>query len=97
MNPSHDILLLESCVDSRRPVKAYVGVLILMIEGGRGRMKNQTLKVARIILLVLMVVLMGLTAYLYVKTGKFNFPPLVSALGCLFIFIMTGQVGAARK
>ena len=60
-------------------------------------MKNQTLKVARIILLVLIVVLVGLTAYLYFKTGKFDFPPLVAALSCLFIFLITGQAGAAKK
>jgi hypothetical protein len=64
---------------------------------GRERMKNQTLKAARIILLVLIVALVGMAAYLYVKTGKFDFPPLVAALGCLVIFLITGQTGAAKK
>jgi hypothetical protein len=78
------------------PVNSGVGLLILIIEG-EGRMKNQTLKVARTILLVLIIVLVGLTAYLYFKNGKFNFSPLVTALGCLVIFLITGQTGAARK
>jgi putative effector of murein hydrolase len=60
-------------------------------------MKNQTLKLARIILLVLVVVLFGLTVYLYLKTGKFNFPPVVTALACLMIFLITGRAGDSGK
>jgi CHASE2 domain-containing sensor protein len=60
-------------------------------------MKNQTLKLARTILLVLVVILIGLTAYLYFKTGKFNFPPVVTALGCLVIFLITGQMRDSGK
>jgi putative effector of murein hydrolase len=60
-------------------------------------MKNQTLKGARIILLVLVIILFGLTAYLYFKTGKFNFPPVVTALGCLMIFLLTGRARDSER
>ncbi len=60
-------------------------------------MKSQTLKVARTILLVLIVILFGLTAYLYFKTGKFDFPPAITALGCLVIFLITGVKGVSGK
>jgi hypothetical protein len=60
-------------------------------------MKNQTLKLARIILLVLVVILFGLTVYLYFKTGKFNFPPVVTALGCLAVFLITGRAGDSGR
>jgi hypothetical protein len=58
---------------------------------------NQTLKLARTILLVLIIILFGLTAYLYFKTGKFNFSTVVTALGCLVIFLITGLKGVSGR
>lgn len=52
-------------------------------------MTNRTTNVMRMFLLVLVVLLLGLTAFLYFRTGKFNFSSVVGALGCLVIFLVT--------
>ncbi len=55
------------------------------------RAPDQFIKGARVVLMILFVVLCGLLAYLYFRTGKFNFASLVSAHGCLFFIIITGR------
>jgi len=54
-------------------------------------MANQTLNIMRVILLVLIVLLLGLTAYKYFQTGKFNFESVFAALACLVFFLITGR------
>ena len=60
-------------------------------------MASQSLGPARIVLLVLTVLLLGLAAYQYSQTGKLNFGSVVVALGCLVIFLITGRKHAGRK
>lgn len=43
----------------------------------------------RMILLVPFVLLLGIAALLYFRTGKFDIPSVVGALFCLFIFLVT--------
>ena len=52
-------------------------------------MDNQTTNAMRKVLLAPMAMLLGLTAFLYFRTGKFDFTSVVGALFCLFIFIVT--------
>ena len=54
-------------------------------------MTDRTLNLVRMILLVLVILLLASTAYLYFQTGKFNFASVVGALGCLVIFLVTGR------
>ena len=42
----------------------------------------------RMVLLVAIVLLLGITALLYFRTGKFDFTSVFFALFCLFIFII---------
>lgn len=60
-------------------------------------MTNKALNVMRMVLLALIVLLFGLTAYLYFQTGKFNFASFVVALGCVVILLVTGRKGASGK
>jgi hypothetical protein len=60
-------------------------------------MTNRTMDSIRMILLILVVVLLGLTAYLYFETGKLNFGTVVVALGCLIIFFVTRRKDIAGK
>jgi hypothetical protein len=52
-------------------------------------MTNRTTNVMRKVLPVVIVLLLGLTAFLYFRTGEFYFPSVVVALGCLVIFLVT--------
>jgi uncharacterized membrane protein len=52
-------------------------------------MTSQGMNSVRTVLLVLAVLLLGLTAYLYFQSGKLNFASFVVALGCLLIFLIT--------
>jgi len=52
-------------------------------------MTDRALNSARMILLVLAILLLAVTAYSYFQTVKFNFWSVVSALGCLVIFLVT--------
>jgi hypothetical protein len=60
-------------------------------------MTNKSLGSMRMVLLVLIVLLFGLTAYLYFQTGKFSFASVVIALGCLVVFLVSGRQGASGK
>ena len=60
-------------------------------------MANQALNIARMVLLVLIVLLLGLTAYLYFRTGKFDFGSVIAALGCLVFFLITGRKQVSGK
>jgi hypothetical protein len=55
-------------------------------------MTNESMNLVRTVLLVLTVLVLGLTAYLYFQTGKFNFGSFGVALGCLLIFLTTRRV-----
>jgi hypothetical protein len=52
-------------------------------------MTNQTTNAMRKILLVPIVLLLGSTAFLYFRTGKFDFTSVMGALFCLAIFLVT--------
>ena len=52
-------------------------------------MTNRTTNVMRMILLVPIVLLLGLTALLYFRKGEFYFPTVVGALVCLVIVLVT--------
>jgi len=58
-------------------------------------MTNQSLNLMRIVLLILIAVNFGLTAFLYFRTGKINFAGVTVALGCLVIFLVTGRKAAS--
>ena len=60
-------------------------------------MTNKSLNLMRTVLLALIVLLFGLTAYLYFQTGKFNFASFVVALGCTVILLITGRKGSSGK
>lgn len=60
-------------------------------------MSNQALNIVRMALLVLIGMLLGLTAYLYFRTGKFNYGSVVTALGCLVFFLITGRKQVSGK
>ena len=78
---------------------ALIRALGVLAPGMKGEesMANQALNIVRMILLVLIVLLLGLTVYLYFKTGKFNFGSVVSALGCLVFFLITGRKQVSGK
>jgi uncharacterized membrane protein affecting hemolysin expression len=69
----------------------------LTFRNERKDMTNQSLNAMRMVLLVLIVLLLCLTAYLYFKTGQLNFGSLVGALGCLAVLLITGRKGANGK
>ena len=52
-------------------------------------MTNRSTNAMRMVLLVPIVLLLGLTALLYFRTGKFDLSSVVGALFCLAIFIVT--------
>jgi len=52
-------------------------------------MTNRTTNVVRMILLAAIIVILGLTAFLYFRTGEFYFPGVVVALVCLAIVLVT--------
>lgn len=52
-------------------------------------MTNRSINAMRMVLLVPIVVLLGITALLYFRTGKFDFSSVLGALSCLFVFIVT--------
>jgi len=52
-------------------------------------MTNRNTNAMRMVLLVPFVLLLGITALLYFRTGKFDFTSVVGALFCLAIFIIT--------
>jgi hypothetical protein len=60
-------------------------------------MTDRALNMVRMVLLVLSVLLLGVTAYLYLRTGEFNFGSFVVALGCLVIFLVTKRRQASGK
>lgn len=60
-------------------------------------MANKSLNLVRMVLLVFIILLVGLTAYLYFQSGKFNFSSIVVALGCLLILLITGRKGDSGK
>lgn len=52
-------------------------------------MTNRSTNAMRIVLLVAIVLLLGITALLYFRTGKFDISSVVGAGLCLVIFIVT--------
>jgi len=52
-------------------------------------MTNRSINVMRMVLLVPIVVLLGLTALLYFRTGKFDLSSVVGAGLCLAVVIIT--------
>lgn len=52
-------------------------------------MTNRTTNAMRMVLLVPFVLLLGITALLYFRTGKFDITSVLGAGFCLFIFIIT--------
>jgi ribose/xylose/arabinose/galactoside ABC-type transport system permease subunit len=52
-------------------------------------MTKQSINAMRIVLLVPIVLLLGLTALLYFRTGKFDLSSVVGAGLCLVIFLVT--------
>jgi hypothetical protein len=62
-------------------------------------MTNRTTNVMRMILLALVILGLGLTAFLYFRTGKFDFSSIV-ILGCLlviFLIMKPRQVSGGSK
>jgi len=59
-------------------------------------MTNQTLTLMRMILLVLIVLSLGLTGYIYFQTTRFNFAGLLVAIGCLVVFLVTGKQSSGK-
>ena len=60
-------------------------------------MTEQALRSIRMILLVLVVLLLGMTAYLYFQTGKLNLGSIIIALGCLMIYFVTARKQGSGK
>ena len=54
-------------------------------------MEDKYKKTIRIVLLVVIVLLLLLPFGLYFYTGMFRISPLITALGCLLVFIITGK------
>ena len=59
-------------------------------------MTNKSLNSMRMVLLVPIVLLFALTAYLYFRTGRFDFTTFVGAGICTVIFLVTGRKGSAQ-
>lgn len=60
-------------------------------------MNPQNLNAIRTGLLVMVVLLLLMTAYLYFQTGKFNFSSVFVAMGCLLIFLVTKKKDTSNQ
>jgi amino acid permease len=60
-------------------------------------MTNKSVNLMRMVLGVAIVLLFALTAFLYFRTGRFDFTSFVGALMCTAILIITGGKRSARS
>jgi len=60
-------------------------------------MTNKSVNSMRMVLLVPIVLLFAITAYLYFKTGRFDFTSFFGALMCTAIVILTGRKRLLKK